>query len=200
MGGDKVVGGFASGQTSTASDAVFHVGDANIFLRTPRQLDHTLAVQRHESFLGIVVEVLANHDDGLAVAIAARVGKADVRGERDVAGHFFPEKTEFIPLIPDVVAGGVDGVLLGAGLVTGTAGYQRAADVRLAVEDADGRVKILAGPVKIRWRRHLRVRGGAGLRPGGDVVGLSAEQEWRGANYQDGEDSHWEIIHRRGGL
>ena len=129
---------------------------------------------------GIVIEVLADDEDGLAVAVAVRVRERDVGRERNVAGHLLPEITELVAHIPDIVAGGVDGVLLRAGVVTGAARQQRAANVGLALKQADRRVEIPAGPVKIRRRRDLDMIGRTGLRPrrhdGCGVGGLRAEQ------------------------
>ena len=47
------------------------------------------AVQGDDGFLGVVVERLADDQDGFAVAVAVGVRKGDVGGERYVAGHFF---------------------------------------------------------------------------------------------------------------
>ena len=135
--GDQQSGVLPPG-TAAAANAVLHVVDADAFFGTLRQMDHAGAVKRDDGFLRIVVEVLADDEDGLAVAVAVGVGEGDVGRERDVAGHLLPEIAELIARVPDVVAGGVDGVLLGGGVVAGAAGDDGAADVGLAVEDADG--------------------------------------------------------------
>jgi len=92
------------------------------FLRTLRQVDQPGAMQGGHGFLGIVLQLLANDEDGLAVAVTVRVREGDVCRERNVAGQFLPKIPELVAIIPDVVAGGVEGVLLGAGVVTGAPG------------------------------------------------------------------------------
>jgi hypothetical protein len=119
--GDEAVGTGAAG-TAAAPDAILHVLDADALLGTLRQVDHAETVQGGDGLLGIVIQVLANDEDGLAVAVAVRVRVRDVGREGNVAGHLLPEITELVARVPDVVAGGVDGVLLRAGVVTGAAG------------------------------------------------------------------------------
>ena len=84
--GTRRVGGVAAGKAA-AADAVLDVLDADAFFGTLREVDHARAVQGDDGFLGIVVEVLADDEDGLAVAVAVGVGEGDVGGERNVAGH-----------------------------------------------------------------------------------------------------------------
>ena len=95
-------------------------------------------MQRDHGFFGVVVEGLADDEDGFAVAVAVGIGEGDVGGERDVAGHLLPEIAELVAGVPDVIAGGVDGVGVGRGVEAGAAGNDGAADVGLAGEDADG--------------------------------------------------------------
>ena len=83
------------------------------------------SVEGDDGFFGVVVEVLADDEDGFAVAVAVGVGEGDVGGERDVAGHLLPEIAELVAGVPDVIAGGVDGVLLCGGVVAGAAGDER---------------------------------------------------------------------------
>ena len=132
---------------------------------------------------GVVVEVLANDENDFAVAESVGVGKADVGREGDVAGHFLPEIAELVAGVPDVVAGGVDGVLAGCGVVGGAAGYEGAADVGLAVKDADGGIEGAGGAVKVGGRRHLDVCWRAGQSPiryfgGGGSGRLRRREGW----------------------
>src|SRR5580700_6567426 len=80
--GDEAVGAGAAG-TAAAPDAILHVFDAGVLLGTLREMDHTGAVQGDDGLLGIVVQVLANDEEGLAVAVAVWVGEGEVGGERD---------------------------------------------------------------------------------------------------------------------
>src|ERR1035438_679562 len=131
------------------------------------QVNHAYAMFADHRFLRVVVETLTNDQDCLAIAITLGVWERNVCCKRDVAGHFLPEKAELIARVPDVVAGGIDGVLLRFGVVTGAARNHRAAYVRLALKHSDGSVEISAQPVKIgRWR-DLSVSGRARLRPSG---------------------------------
>ena len=77
-------------------------------------------------------------------------------------------------MIPHVVAGGVDGVLLRVRIKAGAAGHDGAADVGLPFKDTNGRFKMRANPVKIGGRRNLHMGRGTRLRPGGDVGCLRA--------------------------
>ncbi len=180
MGGDKVVGRRAAGQIAAAADAIFHVLDADILFWTSCQLDHSGPMQGDKDFLGVVIEILPDDENGLPITVTIRVRERDVRGERDITGHLLPEITELIAHVPDIVAGGVDGVLTCTGIVTGAARQQRAANVRLALKQADRGVEIFAGAVKVgRWR-DLDMVGGTRLRPhrhgGGGVGCLRLEQ------------------------
>jgi hypothetical protein len=136
-----------------APEAVLHVLDERPFVRTPRQVDHAHPVLADHGFFGVVVEILPNHQDYFAIAIAVRVREGDVGCELNIAGHFLPQETKLIARVPDVVTGGVDGVLPGRRIISGTPRHNRAADIRLAPKDADRRIEIRAWPMEIcRWR------------------------------------------------
>ena len=81
------------------------------------------------------------------------------------------------------------------GIVAGAAGNQRAADVGLALEDADRRVEIPAGPVKTRRRRHLDVGCGAWLRPVGNIGPLRADELRRGKQRGGYEEDSVGLFH-----
>jgi len=57
----------------------------------PREVDHSGAVLARHDFFRIVVKILADNEDGLAVAVALGIGKRNVSRQRDVAGHLLPE-------------------------------------------------------------------------------------------------------------
>jgi hypothetical protein len=77
---DEAVRTGAAG-TAAASDAILHVLDAGAFLRTLRQVDHAETVEGGDGLHGIVIEVLANDEDCLAVAVAVGVRVGDVGRE-----------------------------------------------------------------------------------------------------------------------
>ncbi len=141
-----------------ASEGIGLIGEEFASLRSPSQMDHARTVLADHRFLGIVLEILADDQNGLAVIVALRVREVDVGRERNVSGHFLPQITELVARVPDVVAGGVDGVLLRDGVVAATARHQRAADVGLAFEHADRNIEIFARSVKVRRRRNLFMR------------------------------------------
>ena len=138
------------------------------------QLDHARTVQRGDGLLGIILEILANDEHCLAIPVTCGVGKGNVGGERNIARHLLPQITKLIPRVPHVVTGGVDGVLPSGGVVTGAARHQSAANVRLALEDADRRIEVLARPVEVRGWRHLHVVCGTRLSPSGGGAGACA--------------------------
>ena len=148
-----------------AAEAVLHVGDGCALLRTPGQMNHAGAVLTKHGFLGVVVEALADDEDDFAVVVAFGIGKAGAGGKRDIARHLLPEEAELIARVPDVVAGGGDGVRAGGSIECSAAGDDGRADIRLTFKDADGRADGCGGPMEICGRRHLGVRGGAGLSP-----------------------------------
>ena len=177
--GDEGVGAGAAG-TATSADAELEVFDAGVFFGAPGEVGHAGSVKRDHGFFGVVVEVLADDEEGFAVAVAVGVREGDVGCEGDVAGHFLPEIAELVARVPDVIAGGVDGVLFRAGIVTGAAGDDWATDVGLALEEADGGVESFGGAVEVGWRRDLRVGCGAGLSPvgyGGLRCGCLCDEE-----------------------
>jgi hypothetical protein len=149
-------------------------------------VDHAGGVLAGHGFGGVVVEGLAEDEDDFAVAGRLGCGEGDAGGEGDVAGHFFPEITELVAGVPDVVAGGVDGVLAGCGVEGGGAGDEGGADVGLAVEDADGGGFGAGGAVEVFGRRDLSVGGGTGLGPVGCCGGLGLKK-WGGTE-SEGED------------
>src|ERR1019366_6687277 len=77
---DEAVRTGAAG-TAAAPDAILHVGDADALPRTLGKVDHAETVEGGDGLLGIVIEVLANDEDCLAVAVAVRVGVRDVGRE-----------------------------------------------------------------------------------------------------------------------
>src|ERR1035441_8834297 len=99
-----------------APEAKLHIFDVRASLRTLCQVDHARAVLACHGFLGIVIEILANDQDRLAVAIALRVRERDVGRQGNVPGNLLPEIAELVARVPDVVAGRVDGVLIRAGV------------------------------------------------------------------------------------
>src|SRR6185437_2605460 len=121
-----------------------------------------------DGFFGVVVERLADDEDGFAVAVTVGVGEGDVGGEGDVAGHALEEIAELVAGVPDVIAGGVDGVGVGGGVEAGAGGDEGAADVGLAGEDADGCVEDARWAMEVGWWSDLLMRGAAGVGPGGD--------------------------------
>lgn len=163
-GGDEAVRAGTGGKAA-AADAVLHVFDARAFLGPLGQMDHACAMQGNDGFLGIVLEILAYDKHGLTLPKAIRVRVCDVSRQGDVPGHSSPEIAELIADIPDVVASGVDGVLLGGRVVTGAARHDGAANVGLALEDADWCIESGTRPVKGRRWGYLGVRCRRRLRP-----------------------------------
>lgn len=65
----------------TAPEAKLGVFHGRSFGRTSRQVDHALPVLADHGFLGVVIEILANDQDRLAVVVALRFWERDVGGE-----------------------------------------------------------------------------------------------------------------------
>src|SRR3569832_1218751 len=80
------------------------------FFRPLRELDHAAPVQRDDDLLRVVVEILADDEHGLAIAVPVRIREGDIRGQRNVALQLLPQDTELVARVPDVVAGRTDGV------------------------------------------------------------------------------------------
>jgi hypothetical protein len=64
-----------------APETILHILEVRASFRTLCQVDHTRAVLADHGFLGIVIKVLANDQDRLAVAVAVRVRERDVGRE-----------------------------------------------------------------------------------------------------------------------
>src|SRR5664280_2114437 len=77
---DKAVRAGAAGPAAS-SDAKFQALDPGALRRTLRQVDHAETVHGGDGLLGIVIEVLANDEDRLAVAKTVRVRIHDVGRE-----------------------------------------------------------------------------------------------------------------------
>ncbi len=152
-------------RTSTAANTKLAILRERTLLGTLRELDHAEPMQRHYDLFGVVVETLAYHQHRFSIAVALGIRERDIGGERHIAGHLLPQEAELVARVPDVVAGGVDGVSLRGGIVRRASGHQCGADVGLTVEDSDGFVDGDSSSMKVTRRRHLLVRGGAGDRP-----------------------------------
>ena len=163
----QAVGRVAAGAAAAAADAELGVRDPRAPGRPLRQLDHAGPMRRDDDLRRVVVEILADHQHRLAIAVAVRIGVGDVGGQRHVAGHPLPEETEFVAVVPDVVAGGRDRVLPRRRVEAGAAGHDRGADVRLALEDAERDLVVRAGAAEVRRGRHLGPRRRAWIRPVG---------------------------------
>ena len=116
--------------------------------------------------------ILADDEDGFAVAVAVGVGEGDVGGERDVAGHALAEIAELVAGVPDVIAGGVDGVGVGGGVEA----WRWRGRGRCRCRIGRRRCRWVCAKVRLgRWKSgggsDLLVRGGAGVGPGGDFGG-----------------------------
>jgi hypothetical protein len=131
------------------------------------QMDHPGAVLADHGLFRVVVEGLTEDEDDFAVVVAIRIREGCVRGEGDVPRHLLPQKAKLVAGVPDVIAGRMDGVCIGRGVVAGAAGDNRGAHVRLAVKDADGRVEGGCRAMEVCRRRNLLVGCGAWLRPVG---------------------------------
>ena len=130
--------------------------------------------------LGVVIEILANHQHSFAVAEALRVRERDIGCKGNIPGHFLPEVTELVARVPDVIAGGGDRVLLRAGVIAGATRHHGRANVRLTLKHSDRGVEISARPVKICRRRYLLVGRGSRLRPQQIRGGTQHQDEQRG--------------------
>ncbi len=82
--GDERVGAGAAG-TASARNAEFHVSHAGVLLGALGEVGHACSVEGDDGFLRVVVEALADDEEGLAVTVAVGVGEGDVGGEGDVA-------------------------------------------------------------------------------------------------------------------
>ena len=118
----------ARGAVTTGLEAAGFLHVAVLF-RPEGQMDQTAAVQRGHDLLGVVVEILAEDEDGLAVDRATLgIREADVGGERNVAGDFIPDVAKLVAVVPDVVARRIQGVLFLRRIVARAARQERAAD------------------------------------------------------------------------
>ena len=140
--------GFHSGQGS--SEAKLRILHECTLICAPGEVDHAHPVLADHGLFGIIFKILPNHQDDLAIAVAIRVEKGSVGRERNVPGHFSPQKMELITRVPDVVSRRVDRVLPGAGVITRAAWHHRAANVRLALKYPDRGFEIRARSMKIR--------------------------------------------------
>ena len=85
------------------------------------------------------IEALADHQDGLAVLVAAGTDEVDVGGEAEIAGGLLPDELELILAEPHVLAGAGESVGAGGRIVLGGAGVEDGADVLGMGEEAEGR-------------------------------------------------------------
>src|SRR5450631_739197 len=177
----------------TASETILEILHEDGLVGAVGEMDHACTVLAEHGFLRIVVEVLAKDENNFAVAESVGVEERDIGRKGDVARDLLPQIAELVALVPDVVAGGNDGVLAASGIVRSAAGHQRSANVGLAVEDADGRFEGNGGAVKVRGRGYLDVGRGTGqspirnLRRGGG--GLRGRQMWRGAEGDEEQEA-----------
>src|SRR5271156_6553355 len=130
-----------------------HISHLRSLFRALRQMNHARAVFSQHRLFRVIVQALSNDQDYLAVVVALGIGKTGVSGEGNVAGHLFPEEAKLIALIPDVVSGRGNRILLRRWIIAGAARHERAAHIGLSVKDADWGGKNPARSMKIcgRW-------------------------------------------------
>src|SRR5260370_23083929 len=95
-----------------APDAILHILDGGAFLFALCQVNHARTVLPGHNFLGIVIEMLPNNQDYLAIVWGAGDRKGGVAREGDIPGHLLPEITELVSRLPDIVTRGVHRTLL----------------------------------------------------------------------------------------
>src|SRR5208283_2589066 len=143
---------------SNGSKAIFEILEACALFRAPCQMDHAGSMLSRHGFFGIVVQVLANHQHRLTVVETLWIGKGNIGRKRNIPRHLGPEIAKLVARVPDVVSGGSNRVLLCTWVVTGAAGHDGGANVRLALKDTDRLIEVFAGAMKIRRGRHLLMR------------------------------------------
>ena len=79
---------------------------------------------------------------------SSMLGQWTVAAMRDIARHLLPQIAKLVALVPDVIAGGIDGVGLARRIIAGAARRKRTADIGLGIELADGALIVTEG----RWK------------------------------------------------
>ena len=84
---------------------------------------------------GVGVEILTEHEHGLAVGVDTGAEEADVGLEGDIAGGPAPEEVEGVLRAPDVGSAAGDVIFGGDGLIDGGAGFRGEPEVAVGVEE-----------------------------------------------------------------
>ncbi len=134
--------------------AVGDVGHHARLLAAPGDVQHAIAVLGRDD--------LAESSSRLSRIISAtlRSWKSSMFGhhagrQRDIARHAVPQKMKLVALVPDVIAGGSDGVGLARLVIAGAAGHQRSAHIGAVLELADALVEGDGVAVEIQRRQQI---------------------------------------------
>ena len=158
-GMDRLLAAFARAGYGLARGAMRPACHVASLLGAPGDVRHAIAMLGRDDFAGIVVQAVTDDQRHLAVVEIVHVRPRHAGRQRNIAGHLVPEEMKFVALVPDVIAGGGDGVGLGRRVITGGAWYQRPADIGAVFELADRLVEGYRIAVKILGRRDLLVGG-----------------------------------------
>ena len=94
-------------------------------------------MKRHHYFLTVIIKALTDNQDCFPVEVAGSIRKTNICSKGYIARHFFPEITEFIAGIPNIITGRSDGVLFCFFIIAAGASYQCTTYITLTVEDAN---------------------------------------------------------------
>lgn len=95
-------------------------------------------MERHVNVRRIGIQGSAEHQDGFAMGVVSFSDERDIGGERNIAGHSFPDELEAIRGGPHILAAAGDGVRVRGGVIFDAAGMVNRADVGMIFEEADG--------------------------------------------------------------
>ena len=103
------------------------------------QRGKAFAVQRHIDVGRIGIEALPDHEHGLAMRIAALLGKCDVCRQRNISADLLPGKLEGIGCEPHVFATAGQCVYVVRGIILRRPGVQHRPNIGVVLEQPEGR-------------------------------------------------------------
>src|SRR3954454_19924290 len=112
-------------------------------------------MKSYHGLFGVIIKTLTNYKNSLAISVTCSVGEGYICSQRYITRHFFPEITEFITRVPNIITGGGDSVVFCRGVITRGTWHQGTAHIALSFEYTHGRFLCSCSPVKIRRRRNL---------------------------------------------
>ena len=89
------------------------------FFLPPSQVKQASAMKGNQGLFRIVIQALPDDNKSLSITVSGGIGEIDVGGKGNIPRQALPEKTKFIPLVPNIITSRNDAILFTGFVITG---------------------------------------------------------------------------------